>query len=144
MGPPPWDAGTDVVQASGGIVWRDGPGDSVEVLIVHRPRYDDWSFAKGKAESDEDAETCALREVLEETGYECELGAELASVWYHDNKGRPKVVRYWAMEILGGSFEPNEEVDTVAWVDLDAVDGRLSYDRDRLIATSMRSLLRGR
>jgi 8-oxo-dGTP diphosphatase len=122
----------DTVRAAGGIVWRlvDG-GPAVEVLVVHRPRYDDWSFPKGKCESDEGDEACAVREVEEETGLRCTVGHELPSTSYTDHRGRPKVVRYWEMAVAAGaSFVPNSEVDAVAWLVVDEAERRLSYGRD--------------
>ena len=86
-----------VVRAAGGVVWRRATDGEAEILLVHRPKYDDWTFPKGKCDAGEDDETCARREVEEETGLLCELGAELPSTEYIDPKGRPKVVRYWAM-----------------------------------------------
>jgi len=100
------------------------------VLLVHRPRYDDWSLPKGKNDPGESDEDCARREVEEETGLRCRLGAELAGTSYRDRHDRPKVVRYWAMEVVDGTFTPNEEVDVVAWLPLDAAGRRLSYARD--------------
>jgi 8-oxo-dGTP pyrophosphatase MutT (NUDIX family) len=123
----------DVVRAAGGAVWRWGASD-IEVLLVHRPRYDDWTLPKGKLLPYEDDADAALREVEEETGLECELGAELATTRYVDNKGRPKVVRYWAMEVYGQAskpFQPNDEVDKVLWLQVEKAVGQLSYDRDR-------------
>lgn len=118
------------VRAAGGIVRRAGP-EGEEVLIVHRPRYDDWTFPKGKAEPDEDDEAAALREVEEETGFRCELGQELPSTRYRDGRGRPKVVRYWTMRVAAGAFEPHREVDAISWVRSREAAGALSYDRDR-------------
>jgi 8-oxo-dGTP pyrophosphatase MutT (NUDIX family) len=123
----------DVVRAAGGAVWRWGASD-IEVLLVHRPRYDDWTLPKGKLLPYEDDADAALREVEEETGLECELGAELATTRYVDSKGRPKVVRYWAMEVYGQAskpFQPNDEVDKVLWLQVEKAVGQLSYDRDR-------------
>ena len=78
-----WDDDPELVRAAGGVVWRAGDGGT-EVLLVHRPRYDDWSLPKGKLDAGETHEGAATREVLEETGYEVELGRELASTRYRD------------------------------------------------------------
>src|SRR5205085_2292213 len=85
------------VKASGGVVWRRGER-GVEVVVVHRPRYDDWSLPKGKLDPGEGWEQAAVREVLEEVGLRCSLGEELPPAAYTDHKGRAKVVRYWLME----------------------------------------------
>ena len=78
---------------------RKGPS-STEIAVVHRPRYDDWSFPKGKLGPGETFEECALREVREETNLVCRLGPELPFAQYNDNKGRPKIVRYWLMAVI--------------------------------------------
>ena len=96
-----------------------------EVLLVHRPRYDDWSFPKGKAHEGESDEDCALREVGEETGLECILGESLPTVSY-ESKGQPKRVSYWLMEPRGGEFIPQREVDRIEWLDLDEARKRLA------------------
>ena len=88
---------TRTVRAAGGLVRRRREDGVSEVLVVHRPAYDDWSFPKGKLEAGESEEDAAVREVEEETGLRCELMQELATVSYHDPKGRPKRVRYWLM-----------------------------------------------
>lgn len=113
------------VRAAGGIVRR---GD--EVLLVHRPKYDDWTFPKGKCLDGESDEHCALREVAEETGMRCDLGREVASARYQDALGRPKVIRYWLMRPVEGSFSPTSEVDEMVWLPLDEAAERLSYDHD--------------
>jgi 8-oxo-dGTP pyrophosphatase MutT (NUDIX family) len=102
------------VRAAGGIVLRDG-GSGPEVLLVHRPRYDDWSIPKGKAEPGETDEQCAVREVTEETGFAVELGARVGQTSYVDQRGRPKTVVFFLMNIRGGSFAPNDEVDVIRW-----------------------------
>jgi 8-oxo-dGTP diphosphatase len=118
------------VKAGGGVVVRHGE-NGPEVAVVHRPRYDDWSFPKGKLDRGESFEDGALREVEEEIGLRCRLGDELSPTAYRDNKGRAKVVRYWLMEPLDGAFEPSDEVDEMRWVSLDDAGALLSYDRDR-------------
>ena len=110
----------------------DGDG-ALEVLLVHRPRYDDWTLPKGKLHRGESHEEGALREVEEETGLRCELGRELPSSHYRDQKGRAKVVRYWTMRPLDGAFQPHEEVDDARWLTLADADAELTYDRDREI-----------
>jgi 8-oxo-dGTP pyrophosphatase MutT (NUDIX family) len=118
------------VKASGGVVCRRG-ADGLEVALVHRPRYDDWSFPKGKLDPGESWEGAALREVEEEIGLRCRLGDELPPTAYRDNKGRDKVVRYWLMEPLDGEFEPSDEVDEVRWLAPADADDLLSYEHDR-------------
>lgn len=117
-----------VVRAAGGIVRRDE-----RILLVHRPKYDDWTFPKGKADEGETDQACALREVEEETGLRCSLERELSSSEYTDSRGRPKTVRYWLMRSVEGSFTPTEEVDEVAWLPLAEAEQRLSYERDRAV-----------
>jgi 8-oxo-dGTP pyrophosphatase MutT (NUDIX family) len=118
-----------VIRASGGVVVRDGP-EGTEVLVVHRPRYDDWTFAKGKAQPGESDEDCALREVEEETGLRCELVRELPPTEYVDGHGRPKRVRYWLMRPVGGELRFLHEVDDAAWLSSGDAARRLSYPRD--------------
>jgi 8-oxo-dGTP pyrophosphatase MutT (NUDIX family) len=103
------------------------------VLLVHRRRYDDWTFPKGKALEGESDEECALREVEEETGVSCELEFELPTSEYRHRSGRLKRVRYWAMRPLGGEAEPLNEIDEVAWLSLGEAERKLSYDRDRVV-----------
>ena len=119
------------VEAAGGVVVRDGDAGT-EVCLVHRPRYDDWTFPKGKLDPGESFEDAALREVEEETGLRCTLEAELPSTEYRDNKDRPKIVRYWQMEVDEDPvFEPNDEVDELRWLPMAEAAELLTYDRDR-------------
>jgi len=119
------------VKASGGVVWRRRDDGSPELVVVHRPRYDDWSLPKGKLDPGESWEDAALREVEEEVGLRCRLGDELPPVGYRDNKGRAKAVRYWLMEPVDGApFTPNDEVDEMRWVDLEEAAALLSYPHD--------------
>jgi 8-oxo-dGTP pyrophosphatase MutT (NUDIX family) len=121
---------SDVVRAAGGVVIR-AAGAGFEVLVVHRPRYRDWSFPKGKAEPGESDEECALREVEEETGLVCELDEELSSTSYTDGAGRSKRVRYWRMHVVGGSLVFEHEVDDARWLAPERASELLSYERDR-------------
>jgi 8-oxo-dGTP diphosphatase len=125
------------IEAAGGVVMRRGP-DETEIAVVHRPRYDDWSFPKGKLDPGETFEEAALREVREETGLVCRLGPELAFAHYEDNKGRPKVVRYWLMAVIEDpGFEPNDEVDDLRWlVPIEAAE-LLTYSRDRKLVRTL-------
>lgn len=119
------------VRAAGGVVVRTRDGRS-EVLVVHRPRYDDWSFPKGKCEPGESDEDAARREVWEETGCQCRLLEELPTVRYIDNRGRPKQVRWWRMEVRHDEPNvPNEEVDALRWCSADEAAGLLTYQQDR-------------
>jgi 8-oxo-dGTP pyrophosphatase MutT (NUDIX family) len=127
-----------VIEAAGGVVWRGGGADAVEVLLVHRPRQDDWSFPKGKLDPGEDHLTAALREVEEEAGVRCQALEELPETRYVDRHGRPKRVRYWSMQVeddLG--FSPNDEVDQRRWVALAEAGTALSYDDDRGVLAAL-------
>ncbi len=127
------------VRAAGGIVLRGEEPDR-SVALVHRPRYDDWSFPKGKLDADEDEATAALREVEEETGLRCRLGPSVGAVTYRDRLGRAKVVRYFRMDADGGRFAPNHEVDELRWVPIEDAARLLSYAYDRSL---LRQVLAG-
>jgi 8-oxo-dGTP pyrophosphatase MutT (NUDIX family) len=125
-----------VVRAAGGVVVRDELG-AREVVVVHRPKYDDWTLPKGKALPGESDEDCAVREVEEETSLRCELDAELASASYVDSSGRPKVARYWLMRPIAGTLQPSREVDDARWLPVAEAEGLLTYERDREVLRSL-------
>ncbi|MGZ4280595.1 MAG: NUDIX hydrolase [Gaiellaceae bacterium] len=131
---------SSVVRAAGGVITRAG-GEGAEILLVHRPRYDDWTLPKGKAEPGESDEECALREVEEETGLACELGPEVAVSEYEDAAGRLKRVRYFEMTPPeGAEAAPRNEVDDVRWLTRQGALETLSYDRDRKIVEALAAL----
>jgi 8-oxo-(d)GTP phosphatase len=104
----------------------------VQTVLVHRPRYGDWSFPKGKVEDDESLSEAALREVREETGLEARIGGELPPSSYRDGAGRSKVVAYWFMEPVAGSdLHPTGEVDEARWLALPDARAALTHARDR-------------
>ncbi len=152
--------GEPEVAAAGGVVMRDvedGGGDTVgrvdagrrspsgrrsaglEIAVVHRPRYDDWSLPKGKLYEGEGWLDGALREVEEETGLQCEPREELASTRYFDRKSRRKRVRWWLMKPIAGEFRPNDEVDELRWLPLDEAMSTLNYEHDRELIRSVRA-----
>lgn len=120
---------------------RSEPG-GVEIALVHRPRYDDWSCPKGKLKPGEDALAAAVREVREETGMECVPGRPLPTARYLVN-GRPKEVRYWAARATSGTFTANHEVDRLLWLPPAAARHRLTHDRDRRLVDALLAALPG-
>ncbi len=127
---------TEFVRAAGGLVVRHAT-DGLEVLLVHRPAYDDWTFPKGKLEPGEVEPDAAVREVEEETGLVCLLGRELGVTEYVDSVGRSKRVRYWTMVAPAGEPAPANEVDEVRWANRQDAAGRLSFARDRTLLDGM-------
>jgi 8-oxo-dGTP diphosphatase len=130
------------IVAAGGVVWRPRPGsdDGVELLVAHRPRYDDWSFPKGKQDPGETVRTTAVREIAEETGFHVRLGIPLPSVHYRVGAG-PKVVRYWAARLRRddpGAFVPNREVDEIRWLRPRDAEALLTYEHDRRLLADFR------
>jgi 8-oxo-dGTP diphosphatase len=121
---------SETVRAAGGLVVRESTNGG-EILLVHRPAYDDWTFPKGKLEPGEREEDAAIREVEEETGLRCRLDRELATTRYRDARGRAKTVRYWLMTPEGGRLAASNEVDDARFVPLSEADGLLTYERDR-------------
>jgi 8-oxo-dGTP diphosphatase len=125
------------VRAAGGVVWRSA-GSGLAVLLIHRPRYDDWSFPKGKAKRNESDEDCALREVEEEIGLACVLGPELLGTRYRNGHGRMKSVRYWAMELPAGSEPINGDgVDELSWLSPQEAEAKLTWERDLAVLRSL-------
>ena len=117
------------VWASGGVILRNRGGE-LEVVLIHRPHREDWSFPKGKTDEGETLERTAEREVEEETGFRCRRLDRLPIVRYADARGREKLVVYWIMEVLQGAFQPNHEVDALGWFDLASAAEVLTYQRD--------------
>lgn len=134
------------VEAAGCVVWCSGDA-GLRVLVVHRPRYDDWSFPKGKLEKGETFLDGAVREVEEETGCTGTIGTELEPVTYVDHKGRDKIVRYWLMtpdsSFRAETFEANEEVDVLSWMGVEGARDALSYEHDAALLDQAVDLLRG-
>jgi 8-oxo-(d)GTP phosphatase len=123
-----------MIRAAGGVVWRNGRDAGIEVAVIHRPRYDDWSIPKGKLAAGESEFEGAIREVHEETGYRVRPGRALGDVRYlktEDGVSREKVVRYWAMQAIGGAFTPSREVDDLRWVSVEEAREVLTRVTDR-------------
>ncbi|HVG20659.1 MAG TPA: NUDIX hydrolase [Blastocatellia bacterium] len=137
-------AGPDEIEivAAGGVVIAAGRARAPLVLAVHRPKYDDWSFPKGKAEPGETIEQAAAREVREETGLTCRVIRELQAARYkykrREGEARPKVVYYFLMEPTGGSLSVNNyEVDRAEWFEVEEAMRLLSYEYDRALLRSV-------
>ena len=121
------------VWAAGAVLWRPGDHDSaVEIALIHRPRYDDWSLPKGKVDAGETEPVTAVREIFEETGHRVRLGRRIAAVSYPIEQGTKKV-QYWAACSLGGSFIPSQEVDELIWLPIPAAIKKASYPPDRKV-----------
>lgn len=121
------------IKAAGGVLYRSNDEGQREYLIVHRPRYDDWSLPKGKLDRREGYLEAGLREVREETGIQANRPIEIGSVGYETDAGNRKLVRWWLMEAAGGKFRPNREVDSVAWLTLRKAIKRLQYSNDQKV-----------
>jgi 8-oxo-dGTP diphosphatase len=129
------------VAAAGAVVWRHGPA-GVEIALVHRPRYDDWSLPKGKLDARESHRAAAVREVAEETGFHVALGRHLGQTRYRVTRPEPapKVVEYYAARAVDGSFEPSDEVDVMRWLPPSAALRTLTHRHDDAIVDAFTEL----
>jgi 8-oxo-dGTP diphosphatase len=124
---------SELILAAGAVVWRKSNDKFTEILIIHRPKYDDWSFPKGKCEIGEQLIACAHREVLEETNFATEFGPFLGEVNYQTELG-PKRVSFWSAKVIDDHrFTPTSEVDEIKWVALTQVRDLLSLESDKEI-----------
>jgi 8-oxo-(d)GTP phosphatase len=121
-----------IVSAAGAVLWRPSATESVEVAVIHRPRYDDWSLPKGKMDPGETEPVTTVRELFEETGHHAQLGRRLQNVSYPIDQG-VKRVRYWAARSLGGEFTPGREVDDLIWLSTSDAIKKVSYTHDRKV-----------
>ncbi|MFF0814329.1 NUDIX domain-containing protein [Rhodococcus sp. NPDC003318] len=124
--------------AAGAVLWRKAPGNpyEIEIALIHRPKYDDWSLPKGKLDPGEIPVVAAVREVEEETGLQVQLGRHVARISYEvPGHRKRKRVDYWAAEARGGEFVPNAEVDEMRWLPPDEVPDALSYRMDVRVIT---------
>ncbi|VXB56908.1 NUDIX hydrolase [Aeromicrobium sp. 9AM] len=137
-----------IINAAGGVVWRKRAGSGrseprVDVLVVHRPSYDDWTFPKGKVDPGEALQATAVREIAEETGLRVRLGPPLVQVRYQVANGT-KVVDYWSARAIGSGadepFKPNKEVDELRWVGVREARELLTYPHDIQVLEDFRSL----
>ena len=125
---------TSVIQAAGAVLWRYSKTKKIEIALVHRPRYDDWSLPKGKVEDKESHIACAYREVSEETGFKAIFGPEIGKATYKVPEGK-KVVRYWSAQAMGeaeGGIDKNE-IDEILWLEVKDARKKLTLDDDRAI-----------
>ncbi|TDB72460.1 NUDIX hydrolase [Micromonospora sp. KC721] len=128
------------IRAAGGVVWRPDAGGGVEVCLVHRPRYGDWSLPKGKLEQGEHPLLAAVREVAEESDVRAVPQVRLPTVRYR-SEGRPKTVDYWSMRAVGaGGFQPGTEVDEVRWLAVEEAVRLVSYPHDAQVLAAFAAL----
>jgi 8-oxo-dGTP diphosphatase len=123
-----------MIRAAGALLWRDNSDLSIEVALIHRPRYQDWSLPKGKLEMGETALQCAYREVQEETGIRATFTRQLGTVEYEES-GQEKRVKYWAAHcaLTNSEFVPNEEVDQLKWLSPNQALEQATHNSDKSI-----------
>lgn len=136
--PVSFDSGKTVL-AAGAVLYRFTKKGDVEVAVVHRPRYDDWSLPKGKLDRGEALPVTAKREILEETGHECILGQSLGESNFRLKNGAFKRVWYWAAREIGGEFVPSDECDRMDWLSVSDAFDRVSYELDQNVIATFRS-----
>jgi 8-oxo-dGTP pyrophosphatase MutT (NUDIX family)/phosphohistidine phosphatase SixA len=138
------DGDTGQILAAGAVVWRPDDRGGIEVAVVHRPRYDDWSLPKGKLDPGETIPATAVREVAEETGFRAVLGRRLTTIHYdvpgRDGRRVPKTVEYFSAKAVGGAFEPSAEVDELRWLDPDQAQYLCTRDSDSEVLSDFRAL----
>ena len=122
-----------LIPAAGGALWRTGADGVLETALVHRPKYDDWSLPKGKLDAGEHPLTAAVREVGEETGLEVVVGRRSVQTRYTHRHHGPKRVDYWVMQVVGGTFAANDEVDDLRWLPVPAAVALVTHDHDRAV-----------
>ena len=124
---------TPLIQAAGAVLWRKTDKSNLEIAIIHRPRYGDWSLPKGKVEEGESHISAGYREIQEETGFESIFGPEIGSVVYK-LEGAPKEVRYWSAKATAKTGNPDpKEVDEVIWLEPTKAKEKLTNKDDRAI-----------
>jgi 8-oxo-dGTP diphosphatase len=122
------------VLAAGGILWRKDQGE-LKVLLIHRTRYDDWSWPKGKLDKGEHIVECAVREIKEETGLKVHLGPKLYEIEYELEKNKTKLVHYWSAQVTDNAlkkqnFKPDDEVGALQWMTVKEAKKKLTYKHD--------------
>ena len=129
-----------IILAAGALVWRKSKEKKIEIAVIHRPKYNDWTIPKGKVELNESSIACAYREVIEETSLETEFGMYLGEVKYQSLDG-PKQVSFWSAQVVKeNTFTPNSEVDAIKWVEAAKAAKFLSLDSDREILSKFNKL----
>ena len=129
-----------IILAAGALVWRKSKEKKIEIAVIHRPKYNDWTIPKGKVELNESSIACAYREVIEETSLETEFGMYLGEVKYQSLDG-PKQVSFWSAQVVKeNTFTPNSEVDEIKWVEAAKAAKFLSLESDTEILSKFNKL----